>query len=355
MSSDAARLRVAAGLSLPRRRMNYGHGRAWIEALRHLSRLVHLELIEPRYLPRRITPLRRPDVWLVNGHADPPDVTGPAVIVFHEVSWQRAELRDQLLPTWAELHARTSAATMAIAQRVLTPSTVTADEVVEAFAVDAGIVDMVPYGVDVRRFRPGAGNGLSIVARSARRSVESYVLYTGSLLPRKNLDSLRQAMAALAADGFPQSLVIVGSESPDRTDADELRRRASGELPGAPGRVVRIDAPIPQRRLVSLMAGAAAFCVPSLYEGFGLVALEGLACGAPTVVSDRGALPEVVGDAGIIVEPTPDGIEAGLRAILSDPSNQARLRRAGRARAESLTWGRTAEGWMQSLIRAADR
>lgn len=355
MNSGPARLRVAAGLDLPRRRMSYGHGRAWIETLRHLSRLVHLDLIEPRYLPRRITPLRRPDVWLLNGHAHPPDVTGRAVVVLHEVSWHRTELRDHLLPAWAEMHDEAARAAMAVAQRVLTPSTVTAREVVTAFGVDPGAVDMVPYGVDVHRFRPGATDGQAIAARAARRAVGNYVLYAGSLLPRKNLESLRDAMAALAADGFPQSLVVVGSGSPDRADAGELRRRASAELPGTPGRLVHIEAPIRQGQLVSLMAGADAFCVPSLYEGFGLVALEGLACGTPTIVSARGSLPEVVGEAGVVVEPTADGIEAGLRAVLSDPSVQARLRLAGRARAESLTWSRTAEGWMQSLLRAADQ
>ena len=71
--------------------------------------------------------------------------------------------------------------------------------------------------------------------------------------------------------------------------------------------------------LAALMAGAAAFCLPSLYEGFGLTALEAMACGAPVVVSDRGALPEVVGDAGVIVAPSADGVRSALARILRDP------------------------------------
>ena len=94
------------------------------------------------------------------------------------------------------------------------------------------------------------------------------------------------------------------------------------------------------------MAGAAAFCLPSLYEGFGLTALEAMACGAPVVVSDRGSLPEVVGDAGIVTAPTAAAIAEALRRVLSEPELAARLSAAGPARAAEFTWARTAAGWL---------
>jgi glycosyltransferase involved in cell wall biosynthesis len=334
--------------------MNYGHGRLWVEVLKRLSRRVQLDLIEPRYLPRHLTARRRPDVWLINGHSPPPDVDGPAVAVFHEISWHRPDLREQLLPEWAEAHDNAARECMKLATRVLTPSRVSADEVIAAFGVDPSVVDLIPYGVDVRRFRPHLSGGDRLLSRAAGRPVDEYVLYVGSLLPRKNLAALRAAMRSLISDGRPETLVIVGSQSPDRTDAGDLQQAASAELPGFPGRVVHIPAPIPQRYMISLMGGADAFCVPSLYEGFGLVALEAMACGAPVVVSSGGSLPEVVGDAGIVVDPTPDGIEAGLRSVLADPQNQTRLRLAARARAESMTWDQTADGWVESLMRASD-
>jgi glycosyltransferase involved in cell wall biosynthesis len=106
--------------------------------------------------------------------------------------------------------------------------------------------------------------------------------------------------------------------------------------------------------MATIMAGAAAVCVPSMFEGFGLIALEAMACGAPTVVSARGSLPEVVGDAGITVEPTPDAIAAGLRRVLGDPAEAARLSAAARERAMSMTWDDTAARWVQALRRAAN-
>src|SRR3546814_17178085 len=71
-------------------------------------------------------------------------------------------------------------------------------------------------------------------------------------------------------------------------------------------------------RSAALMAGAAAFCLPSLMEGFGMAVAGAMACGAPVVVSDRGALPEVVGEAGLVVAPEAAAVEAGLAAVLSD-------------------------------------
>src|SRR5581483_9722628 len=103
---------------------------------------------------------------------------------------------------------------------------------------------------------------------------------------------------------------------------------------------------IPPRDLAALMGGADVFCLPSVFEGFGLTALEAMACGAPVIVSDRGALPEVVGDAGIVTAPTAAAIADGLRRLWGEPRLAARLSAAGRARAAGFTWARTGAGWL---------
>jgi glycosyltransferase involved in cell wall biosynthesis len=100
------------------------------------------------------------------------------------------------------------------------------------------------------------------------------------------------------------------------------------------------------------MAEADAFCLPSLYEGFGLTALEAMACGAPVVVSDRGALPEVVADTGLVVPPTADAVRAALRRLLVDRRLAEALGRTAAERARGFTWERTAQGWL-SVLRAA--
>ena len=90
--------------------------------------------------------------------------------------------------------------------------------------------------------------------------------------------------------------------------------------------------------------GARVLALPSHYEGFGLTALEAMACGTPTVVSDRGSLPEVVGDTGLLVDPDdPEDIADALRQMLTDSDQHARSRAAGLARAAAFTWRKTAE------------
>jgi glycosyltransferase involved in cell wall biosynthesis len=177
---------------------------------------------------------------------------------------------------------------------------------------------------------------------------DPYVLYAASLHPRKNLAAVRDALGALAAEGLAHRLVVAGGPAPDRADSSDLELAAAAELPGAPGRVIRISTPA-DGRLAALMAAAAAFCLPSLYEGFGLTALEAMACGAPVVVSDRGSLPEVVGAAGVITEPSTAAVTAGLRSVLLDPLLAQRLSRAGVERAREFTWQRTAAGWLAAL------
>jgi glycosyltransferase involved in cell wall biosynthesis len=102
--------------------------------------------------------------------------------------------------------------------------------------------------------------------------------------------------------------------------------------------------------LATLMRGAAAFCLPSLMEGFGLTPLEAMACGAPVVTSDRGSLPEVVGDAGLVVSPTAAAIADALATVLSDTALAASLRERGIARAQRFTWRHAVEGWHDAIL-----
>jgi glycosyltransferase involved in cell wall biosynthesis len=357
---SSSRLRVAAGLNLPRRRTEYGHGKVWVELLRRLAKQVDLKLIEPRYLPRRLAPVgrrlasvRKADVWLINGDFSPPAVNGPAVVIFHEVLGPDRAVTGVRSPVGPKLQIYEQC--MRVATRVITPSRLIAQEVIDAFGFPPERIDAIPYGVDVEVFRPGLAGGRQIVASAGRRAPAPYVLFGASLLPRKNLSALREAMAILAGEGFPQVLAIVAAPSPDpMDDQDQLNREAEAELPGSPGRVVRVPWPVTEDQMATLMAGADAVCVPSLFEGFGLMALEALACGAPTVVSARGSLPEVIGDAGIVVEPTPDAIAAGLRRVFADPDEARHLGAAARRRAESMTWDHTAAGWVDALSHAAN-
>jgi glycosyltransferase involved in cell wall biosynthesis len=217
------------------------------------------------------------------------------------------------------------------ARLVLVPSEATADEC-RAAGFDPGRIRVVPWGVDRHRVTDDDVEAI----RAHHRLDRPYVLFVGTIEPRKNLAGVIGAMAELAEREV--DLVLVG---PDGWNEDlDARLRA---LDGTGVTVHRLGFQAPEA-LPALYAGAAAFCFPSLREGFGMPVLDAMAHGAPVVTSAGTATAEVAGDAAMLVEPTDHGaIAAALAAVLDDPALAERLRTRGRAQAQQFTWARTAE------------
>ncbi len=356
MTGGNASLRIGVPDELLRLSADGGHGRVWSRVLAELSRQ---HRIVPLSGGRRLTPrtLRRPpdaEVVLADGHNPLPSTRAPIVAQVHEAGWWSEELRAVLNPDFlAHIALHTERSVQAAAQ-VITPSQAARREVIDSCGVPPERVHAVAHGVDAL-FSPAAAGGRALVAEACGEHAEvPYVLHVAMLHPRKNLGLLRQAMTILADERLPHRLVIAGRPPVDRPDWRELEREARAELPDAPGRVVYLGQPSDEM-VAALMAGADAFCLPSLHEGFGLSALEAMACGTPTIVSDRGALPEVVGDGGVVVSPTVEGVTGGLRAVLLDPELARQLAHRGAQRAREFTWTRTAEGWVAVLRLAIER
>lgn len=163
-----------------------------------------------------------------------------------------------------------------------------------------------------------------------------YVLYTGTVEPRKNLERLLDAWLLLPRDYRREFELRVAGPAGWGAEATEARMRATEG-------VKRLGY-VPEEELPGLMRGAAVFVYPSLYEGFGLPVVQAMAAGAPVLASTGGALAEVAGGAAELVNPlsTVD-LAAGLRRLLDDGERRARLSAAGRARAEAFRWRRCAE------------
>ncbi|MGD9572506.1 MAG: glycosyltransferase family 4 protein [Thermoleophilia bacterium] len=203
------------------------------------------------------------------------------------------------------------------AAAVLALSETAAGDIAQALRVDRDRIRVVsPHPAPV--FTPDE----TAAGRVRERfGLERYVLAVGDLGPRKNLAALGRAVRSLGS-GAPV-LALVGKPGPG---GEEIARESGGRWLG------HVD----DAALADLYRAAAVTAYPSLYEGFGLPAVEAMACGSPLVASDRGALPEVTGGAAVLVEPTPRGIADGLRLAL-DPVVASRLRAAGPERAATYT------------------
>jgi glycosyltransferase involved in cell wall biosynthesis len=179
-----------------------------------------------------------------------------------------------------------------------------------------------------------------------------YILTVGTLEPRKNHCRLIEAFARLRRrdPGLIHRLVLVGAKGWLFEPIFETVRRL-----GLEGHVRWLDY-VPFDDLPGLMSGTELFVYPSLYEGFGLPPLEAMSCGAPVIASATTSLPEVVGEAGILVDPEQvDEITAAMHRVLTDPHLRTALRAAGLERAKQFTWERTARMTLAAYDEARDR
>lgn len=221
------------------------------------------------------------------------------------------------------------------ADAVIAISECTRQDAIRWYRVPEERIHVVYEGVDAR-FRPAPLERVAAV-RARYRLPDRFILYVGTIEPRKNLPTLFAAYRSLLERWPDLGLVVAGRPG----WLTEGTFRALREL-GLEERVQFLGH-VPDEDLPALYSAAAVFAFPSLYEGFGLPPLEAMACGTPVVVSDAAALPEIVGETGLRVPPDrPVDWAAALAALLSDESLRARFREAGLRRAARFRWEETA-------------
>jgi glycosyltransferase involved in cell wall biosynthesis len=198
-----------------------------------------------------------------------------------------------------------------------------------------------PLGVDPA-FRPTGDPELLEAVRRKYNLPDRFVLYVGLVEPRKNLPGLFQAYNSALEGGVTERLVVVGRFGwRYRQVFEEI------EALGLQGQV-QFTGYVPQVDLPIVYNLASLFVYPTYYEGFGLPALEAMACGIPVITSNVASLPEIVGEAGILVPPGDrQALAQAIREVLSDPDRQRRLGTLGRQQASHFTWERTARQTLQ--------
>ncbi len=234
---------------------------------------------------------------------------------------------------------------------VIADSESTRSDILKHLARGNGDVQTIHLGVDPVRFYHVAEESERESMRERYGLPKDFILYVGTLEPRKNIPRLIRAFGyGVVSKGLPHHLVIAGRRG--WLFDDIFNEVKSLDLEGR----VHFPGYIPPSHLAALYSMARSVAYPSLYEGFGLPCLEAMSCGTPVITSDRSSLPELVEDCGLIVDPTSvDSIAAALQKICSDDECHRLLSERGPHRASHFSWLTTAKRTVDVYNRTIDR
>jgi glycosyltransferase involved in cell wall biosynthesis len=301
-----------------------------------------------RFAPR-VEWLVRFDVFFATNFLPPPTHARRLVITVHDMAFK---LFPETAPHGTRRWLERLDEVVPRATRIIAVSEATKRDLLELSKVQPERVVVIPHGIDVDRFRPASGNAIERARR--RFGVDGpYLLYLGGIEPRKNLPRLLAAFAEVDADVRP-TLVLAGGGVAWNPEGMDATKEALAKLPEQVRRSVVMTGYVSEEDKVALLSGAAALVYPSLYEGFGLPVLEAMACRTPVLTSDVGALPEVAGEAALLVPPTDvEAIAAGMDRLLRDAPLRDRLVQAGAARVGAFRWEDAARRTAEVLRDAA--
>ncbi len=264
------------------------------------------------------------------------------VATVHDVVFRRHP--ELVNPTLRDYLDRWSEHALDVADAIITATEFSKRDIVETYGALAKRIEVIPHGVE-QRFQRREDRNAAAALRKKYKLPRRFVLYVGAIEAKKNIDRLLEAFAMLVRNGRhgDRKLVLAGGQGGGAYDLEQATKQV-----GLQGHVVYVGY-VSDEDVVTLMNLADLFVYPSLYEGFGLPALEAMACGTPTVVSDATCLPEVVAD-GALIAPAEDaaGLAERMAQVLNDKKLEEMLIQRGVRRAREFGWERTAR-WTLEL------
>jgi len=292
------------------------------------------------------TELRRNPVDLLHvQYTAPPFAPCPIVATIHDLSFEHLpETFNRRSRAQLRLTVRRTARNAA---EILTLSEFSRRDIIETYKLDPARVMVTPAAA-AAHFRPVENETELRRIRTTYVIERDYILALGSIQPRKNLVRLIRAYSALAHNGtsVPQ-LVIAGRRG---WLEDETIRAAEQSVAA---RDIRFIGYVPDEDLPALYSGATCFAYPSYFEGFGLPVLEAMQCGTPVIAANRTSLPEIVGPAGVLVDPFDEtAIANALRELIQNADFRRELCVKGLERAREFSWQQTARLTLEAYERA---
>jgi glycosyltransferase involved in cell wall biosynthesis len=255
----------------------------------------------------------------------------PAVVTVHDLVWRRFPAT---LP-WRnrQLERLLMGTSLRNARAVIAVSGFTRSELLHFYPRLAPRITVIHEG------------GSRLELQTEPTASQPYFLFVGTAEPRKNLPVLLRGFAGFLDSGeFPHRLVLAGAPGWGGVAVDRMCEELNIQT-----RVVS-EGYVSEERLAELYAGAEALLLPSLYEGFGLPVVEAMSFGTPVIVSDRGALPEVAGDGGLLIEPDePVTISAAMHTLVTNRGLRESLGEAAERQSERFSWAGAAEATLALL------
>lgn len=273
-----------------------------------------------------------PDLLFVPAHVIPP-VHPSSVVTVHDLGYlaepgSHEPLRRKQLDWTTKWNCRSAAGIIAVSES-------TRQDLIDRLGVDPARINVISHGVSANFFRASAQEIESV--RSRYGLGERFILAVGSIHPRKNLVRLVESFESIAAHDSDLELVLCGrplwraNETLERIRSSPYRDR-----------IARLGY-VPVVELPALYSAATVTAIPSLYEGFGLPALESMRCGTPVVAAESSSLPEICGNAAVLVDPhDPLSIARGIEVLLRDEDLRDRHIQLGIERAKTFTWEKCA-------------